>query len=44
MLTFKAVIYAYNQLLVLNPGKALVIDADNAAFLHDGEMVGWLPL
>ncbi len=39
-LTFPAVVARYAEILAANPGRIMMMDADNAALVHGGELVG----
>ncbi len=39
-LTFPAVVARYAEILAANPGRIMMMDADNAALIHKGELVG----
>ncbi len=39
-LNFPTVVARYAEILAANPGRVLMMDADNAALIHEGQMVG----
>ncbi len=39
-LTFKATVARYAEILAANPGRVMMMDADNATLIFNGELVG----